>query len=247
VKTITNATTLSQAFTGLSPTTNYRFTVKATNAIGTSAASPSTSLVPAAVPAKPDSVAFVSAGNGSITVSYTAPVSNGGSAITGYLVQAFTPSITSAVISSCQSNATTFTCTVTGLTNGVRYELRVFAQNVAGPSTAFSKLVNVKAGAAPAAPGSPQAIANSGKTVTVSWTAPNSNGSTINAYTVQAYKWDGTTSTKFGGKTCSTNGSAYTCDVTGLPAGAQYTFTVTATNAVGIGIAATTSAVTARS
>jgi hypothetical protein len=152
VKTITNATTLSQAFTGLSPTTNYRFTVKATNAIGTSAASPSTSLVPAGVPAKPDSITFVSAGSGSITVSYTAPVSNGGSAITGYLVQAFTPSITSAVISSCQSNATTFTCTVTGLTNGVRYELRVFAKNVVGASTAFSKLVNVKAGAAPAAP-----------------------------------------------------------------------------------------------
>jgi len=153
VKTITNATTLSQAFTGLSPTTNYRFTVKATNAIGTSAASPSTSLVPAAVPAKPDSITFVSAGDGSITVRYTAPASNGGSAITGYLVQAFTPSITSAVISSCQSNATTFTCTVTGLTNGVKYEIRVFAKNIAGASTAFSKLVNVKAGAAPAAPG----------------------------------------------------------------------------------------------
>ena len=152
VKTITNASTLSQSFTGLSPTTRYSFTVKATNAIGTSAASPGTSLVPAAVPAKPDSVAFVSAGNGSITVRYTAPVSNGGSAVTGYLVQAFTPSTTSAVISSCQSNATTLTCTVTGLTNGVRYELRVYAKNIAGASTAFSKLVNVKAGAAPAAP-----------------------------------------------------------------------------------------------
>jgi titin len=152
VKTITNVATLSQAFTGLSPTTSYRFTVKATNAIGTSAASPGTSLVPAAVPAKPDSVAFVSAGNGSISVAYTAPASNGGSAITGYLVQAFTPSTTSAVISSCQSNATTLTCTVTGLTNGVRYELRVYAKNIAGASTAFSKLVNVKAGAAPAAP-----------------------------------------------------------------------------------------------
>jgi titin len=152
VKTITNAATLSQAFTGLSPTTRYRFTVKATNAIGTSAASPGTSLVPAAVPAKPDSVWFVSAGNGSISVAYTAPASNGGSAITGYLVQAFTPSTTSAVISSCQSNATTLTCTVTGLTNGVRYELRVYAKNIAGASTAFSKLVNVKAGAAPAAP-----------------------------------------------------------------------------------------------
>jgi hypothetical protein len=39
------------------------------------------------------------------------------------------------------------------LTNGVKYEIRVFAKNIAGASTAFSKLVNVKAGAAPAAPG----------------------------------------------------------------------------------------------
>jgi hypothetical protein len=61
-------------------------------------------------------------GNGSALVSWTAPVSNGGSPVTGYTVTA-----------SGQSCATTVTtCTVTGLTNGHLYKVRVRASNVKG-------------------------------------------------------------------------------------------------------------------
>ncbi|MBK8077313.1 MAG: fibronectin type III domain-containing protein [Kineosporiaceae bacterium] len=87
----------------------------------------------------------------------------------------------------------------------------------------------------PAAPGTP--VATGGNTqATVSWTAPSWNGgSAITGYTVRSSP---------GSKTCTTVG-ATSCTVTGLTNGTSYTFTVTATNAVGIGtVSAGSNAVT---
>ncbi|NCY17926.1 MAG: hypothetical protein EBX39_14440, partial [Actinobacteria bacterium] len=109
--TITNPATLSQVFTGLGTTTTYTFTVVAQNAKGSSLASTGTAKLPVAVPGKPATVTLGSTGNGSITASWTAPIFNGGSAVTGYLVQAWAPSALTPT-SSCESNAATLTCTV---------------------------------------------------------------------------------------------------------------------------------------
>jgi hypothetical protein len=59
---------------------------------------------------------------------------------------------------------------------------------------------------------------------TVSWTAPANGGSTITGYTVTASP---------GGATATVSGSTLTATLTGLTNGQAYTFTVTATNAVG--------------
>jgi hypothetical protein len=83
----------------------------------------------------------------------------------------------------------------------------------------------------PSAPSTPVATATSTTTANVSWNAPSSNGSPITDYTVTAS----------GGQTCSTLGEL-SCTVTGLTEGTSYTFTVKATNAVGIGAASSSSA-----
>jgi uncharacterized repeat protein (TIGR02543 family) len=80
----------------------------------------------------------------------------------------------------------------------------------------------VVAATPPSAPTEVSAIGGDQK-ATVSWTAPSSGGSTISGYTVTASP---------GGATCTTTG-ATTCEVTGLTNGTPYTFSVTATNAVG--------------
>jgi hypothetical protein len=69
---------------------------------------------------------------------------------------------------------------------------------------------------------------------TVSWTAPSSNGAPITSYTVISSP---------GGYTATT--SSTSVQVTGLQSSVSYTYSVTATNAVGVSDAGTSSAVTA--
>ncbi len=209
---------------GLTNGDSYTFTVRATNAAGSSTpSSPSNAVTPRTVPGAPTAVG-ATAGNASAAVSFTVPASTGGSPITGYTVTA-TDSTTPGNGGQTASG-TTSPITVPGLTNGDSYTFTVRATNAAGSSTPSSPSNAVTPSTVPGAPTDVAATAGNAQ-ATVSWTAPSSDGGApITGYAV--------TSTP-GGRTCTVN--ALTCTVTGLVNGTAYTFTVTATSSRGTGAA----------
>ncbi len=114
--------------TGLINGTAYTFTVAAINSLGTGAdSSASNSVTPhPTAPAAPTTI-VASAGNTTATLTWIAPVSDGGSAITGYVI---TPSSGPPITI---GNVTTYT--VTGLVNGTGYTFMVTAINLIGTGT----------------------------------------------------------------------------------------------------------------
>jgi len=77
--------------------------------------------------------------------------------------------------------------------------------------------------------------------VAVSWQAPDGAGSMITGYTATAYAADSFAST---GRTCTVTGTppATGCTITGLPSGGTFVVRVTATTAIGTGLASAASA-----
>ncbi|NBT36396.1 MAG: fibronectin type III domain-containing protein, partial [Betaproteobacteria bacterium] len=123
----TNTTTV---VTGLANGTEYTFKVAAINAAGTgSYSSPSLGVTPITTPSAPTLVTGT-AGDEQVALSWTAPASNGGSAITGYKVEYQASGGAWTGFSDNTSTATTLT--VTGLTNNTAYVFRVAAKNLAG-------------------------------------------------------------------------------------------------------------------
>lgn len=204
----------------------YSFTVTATNGSGTSAASTaSNTTTPSAPPGAPTAVSAV-AGNGSAAITFAAPVSDGGTAITSYAVTSSPSGFSATGIAS--------PLTVLGLTNGVAYTFTVVATNAIGPGTPSSPSNSVKPFTVPGAPST--GVATSGdQTATVSFTAPASDGgSPITGYTATAT--DGvSTFTGVGGA------AATSITVSGLTNGTSYTLSVKAANLAGAGAASVNS------
>jgi hypothetical protein len=196
-----------------------------------------------AAPAAPAGVT-ATAGNGSATVSWTAP-NAGSSPITSYTVTPYVGGTAqTALATTVTGNPPATSTTVTGLTNGTSYTFTVTAANSVGtsPASAASSAVTPKAPTAPNAPTGVAATAGNAS-ATVTWTAPGNGGSPITRYTVTPYV-GGTAQTALA-TTVTGNPPATSTTVTGLTNGTSYTFTVTAANSVGTSPAsAASSAVT---
>lgn len=212
--------------TGLTNGVAYTFTVRATNAVGTGpASSASAPVTPAKVPDAPTPVT-ATRGDGQATVSWSAAAGNG-SAVSGYTVTVSPGGATVSVGGGVLST------TITGLTNGVTYTFTVKATNAAGtgPGSAPS---SVTPATVPGAPSDVRA-ASGYRRATVSWSAPDANGSPITRYVVTASP---------GGATATVAAPATSADVTGLRSGVTYTFRVAAYNDVGSGAPSGTAAAT---
>jgi hypothetical protein len=211
--------------TGLTNGTSYTFSVAATSAVGTGPASTATNAVtPAAVnvPGAPTAVSALETTPTSASISFTPPTSNGGSAITSYIV---TTSPGGATVAGASSPIS-----VTGLTTGSTYTFTVAAVNIAGTGASSSASNALIMGAT--VPGAPTNVTGTSgnNQVSIAFTAPSNNGGApITSYQVVASP---------GGS--SATGPSSPLVVTGLTNGTSYTFSVSAINSIGTGPAGTT-------
>ncbi len=206
---------------GLSASTTYTCVVFATNYAGTGTTSAAIAVTPvAAAPGAPEDL-LSSAGNGSVSISFATPVSNGGAAITGYTATCAGGGAT-AIGTSASSPVV-----VTGLTNGTTYNCVVTATNSAGTSTASASVIVIPAaGGVPGVPTNVSATAGNAY-ATIAFTAPASAGvSPVTGYTATCTA--GSVS-----KTGTGAGSPFL--VTGLVNGTTYSCAVAATNGAGSG------------
>lgn len=163
-------------------------------------------------------------GNANVSLSWQAPISDGGSPITGYTI---TPVVDN-VSKTPQTFGPGLSAVVTGLTNGTTYRFKI--QAVADGQTGAPVITG------PITPGTPLApagatLSSGDGSVNIKWTPPSSdNGWPISAYVVTPYIGvNAQPSTTF--PTPASGGT-----VTGLTNGAQYTFRIAAVNKYGAGL-----------
>jgi hypothetical protein len=211
---------------GLVPSKTYKFKVLAGNDSGESAwSSFSNSIVPADKPNKINGVVSVVAGDSKVTASWNAQTDNVGSAVTSYTATATPVSAGSA--KSCTVNAPATTCTINDLINGSYYAVSVIATNAVGSSVPSNTSSSFKPVGLPIGPASVTATSLSHESMRVSWVAAQANGGSTPTYTV--------TRSPAGTNVAECNTDSLSCDVSGLTAGIDYTFTVVANNGVGNG------------
>jgi len=212
--------------TGLANGTTYHVSVAAVNDLDTGAFSSRVNGVPATVPSAPRWLHGVR-GSTTATLLWNPPATNGGSAITSYVVSD---------LHGHTCTTSTMTCTVSGLTNGVSYVFYVVAINSRGTSAPSNSNLVIPA-TTPGAPGITSVVAGN-RSVVVTFTAPTTTGGAALGY--YDYSVNGGTSWQSG--QYRTKNTALT--ITGLVNGTSYSVKIRARNIVGAGTAsAATSAV----
>jgi titin len=143
--------TLADPFTiaALVNGTAYGVELRADNGVGASAPSASLNATPRTTPAAPTQVQAVG-GPSSTQISWSAPTSDGGAAVTGYTASAYASASGGSPVGSCTT--ATMTCQITGLVNDTSYFVDVVANNPAGPGPASSPRVSALPAALPGAP-----------------------------------------------------------------------------------------------
>ncbi|MGI9447670.1 MAG: fibronectin type III domain-containing protein, partial [Pirellulales bacterium] len=166
-------------------------------------------------------------GDGEATLSWTAPIDDGGTPVTDYRVEyKLTADTTWSVFNDPVSS--TPGVTVTGLSNGIAYDFRVSAETLVGSGTA-AIVNNIMPFGVPFAPIS--LTANPGtKSMALNWSEPLNGGSAITGYAIEYRKEIETVWTVI-----QHNSLVETYDLTDLDV-AEYAFRVAAINGQGTGV-----------
>ncbi|XP_033116214.1 twitchin-like [Anneissia japonica] len=217
---------------------NYKFRVSASNQCGTGPpleGRPVTVKLPFDEPGSPSVPVVEEMTKSSATVAWTPPENDGGSPVTGYLVEYKEPE------SNKWLKANNFPLkdnqlTIPGLSEGKEYEFRVTAENEAGlgkPSRASAPVVAEDPIETADAPGKPTLSKIRKNSAKVNWTTPMSDGGAkITDYVVEKKKPGTKDEWQEAVVVPATENSAIVPD---LVEGEQYEFRVLAKNQKGLG------------
>ena len=166
---------------------------------------------------------------GSATLNISAPIEDGGSKITSYLLTS-TPGQIKATYTPAQIKE----AKVIGLSPGSTYSFSVVAINERGPSVSSIASSPALAPTTPGAPSITKVTTTGTNSAQLSFTAPlDDGGSPITSYVA--------TSSPGGLKTTLNQSTGGTINITNLSHSTTYTFTLTANNAAGPSLASETS------
>ena len=181
-----DTSSLTCTITGLANGTAYRFSVIASNTVGSSeAAGPSAPVTPRQPPTPPTvptapGAPTVLMGSDAALLVWTSPANEGGTPVTSYEATATPGGAT------CQNNGASRSCAINGLTPGTFYSFQVVAINAVGRSPASQASSPASPFTRASAPRNLVATAGDG-TVTLSWEAPELDGYTpITGYRVSS-------------------------------------------------------------
>ncbi len=224
--TIASPNTFGYTVAGLTNGTKYYFRILAHNSLGWGPASTVIGAVPRTTPGALQSVT-ATPGNGTVTLTWKAPVSNGGAPIDYYRITIFA---NGSVIAA--PTTTKLTYTANGLTNGINHLFRIDAHNAAGISPASD--VWVTPFTVPSAPLSLTAANKGGGVVQLKWNMPsNTGGRPVDNYAVSRATSSTGPWTGIGQTGCNCGNTNYSA--IGLTNGTTYYFRVRAHNAAGWG------------
>uniref|UniRef100_A0A8D0D672 Titin n=1 Tax=Sander lucioperca TaxID=283035 RepID=A0A8D0D672_SANLU len=213
--------------------TEYQFRVSAENRYGKSPAIVSPTAIaqyPFSVPAAPEAPFISAATKDNMVVEWKPPTNNGGSPVLGYhLERKEKNSLLWTKLNKLLIPDTRFK--TTELEEGIEYEFKVYAENIAGLSPASKVSESTVARDPCDPPGTPEAIQITRNHVTLQWTRPQyDGGSAITGYLIERRKHPDTRWMK----ATFTNIIDTQFTLTGLTEDCVYEFRVVARNAAGI-------------
>ena len=230
----TSNTTTTYAHTGLTAGDTRHYRVSAINTNGTGDPSNvANATTDASVPGAPTGLTATASGATAINLSWSAPGSTGGSAITGYKIEVSANGTSGWTDLVANTSNTTTTYAHTGLTAGDTRHYRVSAINTNGTGDP-SNVANATTDASvPGAPTGLTATASGATAINLSWSAPGSTGgSAITGYKIEVSA-NGTSG--WTDLVANTSNTTTTYAHTGLTAGDTRHYRVSAINANGTG------------